>query len=86
MSAHFTRRIGAAKVAHRSAHELVRFRADPDPRRADRTRGIDPWRGADEAVNAAATLAEAQGRILGRALRAGKQGAGPTLEDTAVTA
>ena len=56
------------------------------PRRADRTRGIDPWRSVGGAVNAAATLAEAQGRILVRTLRAGKQGAGPTLEETAVTA
>ena len=64
----------------------MRFRADPDPRRADRTRGIDPWRSVGGAVNAAATLAEAQGRILGCTLRAGKQGVGPTLEETAVTA
>jgi hypothetical protein len=64
----------------------LRFRADPDPRRADRTRGIDPWRSAGGAVNAAATLAEAQGRILGRTFRAGKQGAGPNLEETVVTA
>ena len=40
------------------------------------------WRSAD----AAATLAEALGTILGRKLRAGKQDAGHTLEKTAVTA
>ena len=40
------------------------------------------WRSAD----AAATLAEARGAILGRKLRVGKQDAGHTLEKTAVTA
>ena len=40
------------------------------------------WRCAD----AAATLAEALGTILGRKLRAGKQDAGHALEKTAVTA
>jgi hypothetical protein len=44
------------------------------------------WRSAGAAADAAATLAEALGTILGRKLRAGKQDAGHTLEKTAVTA
>jgi hypothetical protein len=44
------------------------------------------WRSAGAAADAAATLAEALGTILGRKLRAGKQDAGHTLEKIAVTA
>ena len=43
------------------------------------------WRSAGAAADAAATLAEALGAILGRKLRVGKQDAGHTLEKTAVT-
>ena len=44
------------------------------------------WRSAGAAADAAATLAEALGTILGRKLRAAKRDAGHTLEKTAVTA